>query len=150
MIAPSPRATLALVLGFLLGLALMSSRPATAPQELRVRIEHRVTYTLPNIPDSVLGVGGWVRVEKVTGKLMCGPVDAWGCYWYDTRRMQIVVDGDHAREWLTLEHEKIHMALGDARLQHGVRVDSLDDIDDQIAEAIAKQRMLERLAQRTH
>lgn len=96
------------------------------------------------LPDSVIGLRGWVRVQRPNRPLDCGGVDAIGCYWYDTRELSVVRELTPYAANHTLEHEKVHMILGDAHLLHvGTTAQQ-----DSVADAIATVRMLERLQRR--
>lgn len=138
------RRVLAFVLGFALALGLILSRPTPADPArpgAAVALGH-----LPPLPDSIVSFAGWTRVHFEPGVFKCGTVAAWGCYQYETRFMQVDTALAPSIRWQVLEHEKVHMILGDAGLRAGVRDDDAPDVDDKIADAIANYRMLELAA----
>lgn len=145
MVNPSraARGCLAFTLGFLLALGIAASRPASAPE--RTHSASHFDAMLPPLPDSIFSKGGWTRVHRVPQPFFCGTVQAVGCYTYKTRTLVVVTGLSRFDEWETLEHEAVHMALGDAHFTAGERGEP-GEVDDGIAEVIAMQRMLERIA----
>jgi hypothetical protein len=130
----------------LLALACAAPAPSVAPFTPRaVPVPAGVSF-FPPLPDSILSKEGWTKVVRRDAPFMCGPVLAWGCYTYASRKLEVVRGLDAWTERLVFEHEKVHMAFGDAHL-----VDEQEPgKDDQRADAIAEARMLDWLAQGVH
>jgi hypothetical protein len=102
--------------------------------------------SLPPLPDSIISARGWTKVHRAPGPLDCGgATDAVGCYTYPTRTLVVATGLSRGEEWVTFEHEKIHMILGDAGLRSGERDDDDPYIDDKIAETIAEYQAYARL-----
>lgn len=119
------------------------SKPAPAPHVPSVPALAVMGAGLPPLPDSVVSLYGWTRVHFMVNEFDCGGVVAWGCYTYDKRLMQVDTALSRGDQWHTLEHEKVHMILGDAGLNYDERKDTAATVDDEIADAIATQRMME-------
>ena len=137
------RRVLAFSLGMLLALGAVLSRPSPADPAKTDRAGI-VAYALPPIPDSVISMRGWVRVHFVPGVFLCGMVEALGCYTYESRFMQVDTALSRTDQWLVLEHEEVHMIFGDAGLTARERGHDRDHVDDDLADAIAEVRVLER------
>jgi hypothetical protein len=128
---------------------LMFAVSCSAPQ---VAARPAAPPLFPPLPDSVLSYRGWTRVHRVDPPMYCGqdengPIPAWGCYTYESRKIEVVRGLTPYEERMTLEHEKVHMTLGDAHLDAYSRHTN-PIADDSIADAIASLRMLEFLAER--
>jgi hypothetical protein len=147
--SPRARYVLAFTTGALLAFgAAVSAAPHADPAQPRGAASH-VAMSLPPLPDSIITMNGWVHVTRPAQPYYCGLVLAWGCYDYVSRRLDVVTGLSRWAEWQVLEHEKVHVILGDARLRARERGDSAA-VDDQIAEAVSNFRMLERLAPDAH
>lgn len=146
MVASTVRRLLAFSLGLLLALGVALSRPtpAEAPAIAFAPVVVSQPADLPMIPDSVRSTHGWVRVHFVQGVFLCGRVEAWGCYTYRSRFMQVDTALSPSMRWRVLEHERVHMILGDAHLTSFERSnDEPGEVDDAIADAIADVRLLD-------
>lgn len=142
------RAVLAFTLGFALSCAVHVSRPES-PARVRAPHAQAADDLMPPLPDSVFSKNGWTRIHREPQPYYCGRVLAWGCYTYATRTLVVVTGLSRWDEWAVLEHEKVHMALGDAHLTAQERGED-PRYDDAIADVISSQRMLERLAPGMH
>jgi hypothetical protein len=151
MVAPRKQVlVLSFSLAFLLAFAARISH-ATAASAVNASpdttvLAHIDPDSLPPIPDSIISVRGWTKVHRAPEPLDCGgALDAVGCYSYPTRTLTVATGLTRGDEWVTFEHEKIHMILGDAGLRSGERDEDDPYIDDKIAEAIAEYQAYARL-----
>ncbi len=94
----------------------------------------------PQIPASVQGVGGPIRVRMVKRETGDHGELAWGTWEMATRTIRIERGAKPAQRWRVFYHELHHSALDDSGLSELIT----DAMEEAFCQAVASARMVER------